>query len=528
MSWNRYLRGIQWFTLFQGVWTEDSTGDIPFNQTLTQSLVGKGLREVPGASYLQRATNVYGPGVSRVLRKRPGFSKIQSTTINAAGIWTGFVHLGEIADKFYGTASIVAGTHDIYDFANNPPTVVSGGTNFTVGADNLITPLLFTDGTTTGTIFVSRLRDLPQFISGAGTRSNFTIAGTGLTSLKPAIGEIFNQRAVWGDVNFDGTVYDDRLYWTDIRDGNLITDPTTQFLSFETRLKDRVRGLHKLSDICVIGKLNNIFTMVATQDAATPFIVQEEAAGQTRGVVSHQSMVEAGQRLFWMGNSNIHSIDQNFQIWDWADAIQPTIRGLNDARRQFTVAGVDTDRSLILFNVSDGTDTTNDLTIALNHKTGALYFWDLRRNAYGLRAVSDEIRLTGGGYVGLAYYELTGTAGALDDAAAVIGADVITPKYWVNYGAKAKIPYVALAVDPVGTESLTVTYALDDEDILTSPRTPAGSPYAVTGSTHKIFLVPIKAFAERIQLRIYNNTADAVYNVKAIGVPGITSQPVSG
>src|SRR3990167_9404158 len=107
LSWNRYLRGIQWFTLFQGVWTEDSTGDIPFNQTLTQSLVGKGLREVPGASYLQRATNVYGPGVSRVLRKRPGFSKIQSTTINAAGIWTGFVHLGEIADKFYGTASIV-------------------------------------------------------------------------------------------------------------------------------------------------------------------------------------------------------------------------------------------------------------------------------------------------------------------------------------------------------------------------------------------------------------------------------------
>ena len=526
MSWQAYMRGMNWYSLFQGAWTEESVGDTPINQMLVQGMVGRAMKSVKGASYLIRATNVYAPGVSRVLRTRPGFDKIHTTTVNAAGIWTGFVHLGEIADKFYGTVSIAAGSHNIYDFAADPPSAVTGGTNFTIGQDNLITPLLFTDGTTPGSIFLSRLRDLPQFIVGAGTRSNFTIAGTGLTSLKPAIGEIFTQRALYGDYDQDGTVYDDRVAWSDIRDGNLITDITTQFLSFETRLKDRVRGIRKLSDICVIGKLNNIFTMVPTPEATVPFMVQEEPAGRNRGVVSHNAMEEAEHQLFWMGNSNIHSMDQAFQFRDWADAIQPTIRGLNDARREFTICGVDTDRSLLLFNVSDGSDSTHDLTIALNYKTGAIYLWDLRRNAFGYRAVSDEIRLVGGGVTGFAYYEMTGTDGALDTATSIIGSDVITPKYWVAYGAKAKIPYVALAFDPVGSESVTVTYALDDEDILTSPRTPSGSPYAVTGTSHKIIIVPIKAVAERVQARIYNNTIDQIYNLKAIGVPGRVLQPV--
>ena len=258
-------------------------------------------------------------------------------------------------------------------------------------------------------------------------------------------------------------------------------------------------------------------------------MVQEEPAGRGRGTVSHQAVEETDHKIFWLGQSNIHSMDQQFQFRDWADAIQPTIRGLSDIRRELSISGVDGDRSLLLFNVSDSGQTTHDVTIALNYKTGAIYIWDLRRNAFGYREVSRQIRLVGGGYIGNSYYEMTGTDGALDTATAVIGADVISPKLWANaYGAKQKIPYVLLKVDPIGSEALTITYALDDEDILISPRTPSGSPYTVSGNTDDTILVPIKAFAERIQVRIYNNTADEVYLVKAIGVPALPLQPALG
>ena len=521
MSWSRYLKATRWYSVWGGLWTEE--GEIPTDQLLYQEMVGRSMRKVEGASYLAQANNVFAPGVSRVIRKRPGFSKINATTLNAAGIWTGFVHLGEIADKFYGTASIAAGSHNIYDFASDPPAAVTGGTNFTIAATNLITPLIFTDGTTPGAIFLSRSRDLPQFVVGAGTRSNFTIAGTGLTSLKPAIGEIFTQRALYGDYDQDGTVYDDRVAWSDIRDGNLITDITTQYLSFETRLKDKVRGIRKLSDICVIGKLNNIFTMVPTPEATVPFMVQEEPAGRSRGVVSHNAMDEADHKLFWLGNSNIHSMDQAFQFRDWADAIQPTIRGLNDARREVAVSGVDTDRSLIFFSVSDGSDSTNDDTIALNYKTGQLWIWTTRRNCYGYRQVSDEVRLVGGGYTGFAYYELTGTAGDLDDATSILDADVFTPRYYLNgLALRQKIPYVLLKIDPVATEQITVQYRLDDQ---TTWSDPSGSPYTASGTDEQIIVVPIKAVARRIQLRFRNNRADEVYNIHAVGLPALALQP---
>ena len=525
MSWNRYLRYTKWYRLFPGLWTEDSGGDIPQDQILYQQMVGRAMRRVPGAMYLERATNVYAPGATSILRTRPGFEKIHATAVSSTGIFTGFVHLGEIADEFLASMSIAGDKHSIYRYNANPPGELSGGSNPTIGADNLSRPVIFTDGTTPGAIFTFRLRDAHQFVSGTPTRSTLTVAGVGLSSLKAAIAEVFAQRVLYGDVNVDGTVYDDRVYHTDIRDGNLISDSTTQFLSFETTLKDRVRALRKLSDICLVGKLNNIFTMVPTENAGEPFMVQEEPAGRGRGTVSHNAVEEADHKLFWLGQSNIHSMDQQFQFRDWADAIQPTIRGLSDSRREVAISGVDVDRSLILFNVSDSGQSTHDVTIALNYKTGALYLWDLRRNAFGYREVSGQIRLVGGGYTGNSYYEMTGTRGSLDDATAVIGSDVISAKLWVNaYGTKQKIPFILLAMDPIASEQLTVTYALDDEDILTSPRTSTGSPYTMSGNKHKIVLVPIKAVAERIQVRIYNNATDAVYLVKGIGVPALPLQ----
>ena len=521
MSWSRYMKATRFYSLWGGLWSEE--GEVPVDQLLFQEMVGRGMRSVKGASYLAQANNVFAPGVSRVIRKRPGFSQVRSTAINAAGIVTGMVHLGEIADEFILAVSIAGSSHGLYRDNANPPGALAGGTAFTIGADNLIDTGLFTDGTNPMALFVSRQRDLPQSVNASATRADFTIAGTGLTSLRPAVMEIFTQRALYGDVNRDGTVFDDRVYWSDIRDGNLLTDHTIQFLSFETRLKDRVRAIRKLSDICLIGKLHNVFTMVPTPEATVPFMVQEEPGGKNKGPVSQQACLEIDQKLFWLGQSNIHSLDQNFQIRDWADAIQPTIRTLSDSRRDFAVAGVDTERSLILFTVSDAGQTTNSLTIGLNYKTGAIYLWTTRRNAYATREVSGQIRLIGGGYVGFFYNEFTGTAGDLDDATAVIDADVFTPRYFLNgLGIEQKIPYVLLIVDPVGTEAITVQYRLNDA---TTWSDPTGSPYTASGTDEQVIVVPIKAVARRIQLRFRNNRTDEIYLIKACGLPSLALQP---
>ena len=522
MSYSRYLRYTQWYNIFQGLWTEDTGADLPVDHVARPSFSGRLMSAVKGATYLAQANNVYGPGVSRILRTRPGFTQVRSTAINAAGVVTGMSHLGEIADEFILAVSIAATSHGLYRDSANPPGALSGGTAFTIGVDNLVDSALFTDGTTPGAIFVTRQRALPQFVNSTPTRSDFTIAGVGLTSLRPALMEIFTQRALYGDVNRDGTVFDDRVYWSDLRDGNLITDHTTQFVSFETGLKDRVRGLCKISDICCVFKLHNVFTMVPTPEAFAPFMVQEEPGGQNRGAVSQQAILEASHQLFWLGQSNIHSMNQRFEFRDWADAIQPTIRGLNDARREFSVAGLDVDRSLLFFTVSDAGQTTNSLTLALNYKTGAIYLWTLRRNAYAVRDVSGQLRLIGGGYVGAFYNELTGTAGDLDDATAVIDADVFTPRYWLGaYGVKKKVIGAFLKVDPVASESLTVQYRFDDS---TTWRDPDGSPYAIAGTDDDTLFVPFRGVVERVQLRFRNTTADAVYNVKAVGIPGLPLQ----
>lgn len=511
MSWKKYSKSIVWYNIFKGLYTEEPIGDIPTNPK-------------KGETYLAQANNVYAPGISAVLRKRPGFSKVRATAINANGIIAGMQHLGEIADEFILGVSISGTSHSLYRDSADPPGELATGTNFTIGQNNLLSSILFSDGTNAMAIFTSRQKDLPQSVNSSATRADFTIAGTGLTSLKPEICEVLGQRALYGDYDQDGTVYDDRVAWSAVRDGNLIDDITTDFESFETTEKDRIRAIRKFSDLGMVGKLNNVFLLAVTPAATKPFAVQEVPAGRYKGPVSHQATTEANQKAFWMGQTNIHSLDAMEQIKDWADVLRPTIAGLADDRREFSVVGHDVERNLLLFNVSDSGDTTNDLTIALNYKTGALYLWTLRRNAYAPRLVSGEHRLIGGGYVGLFYREMDGTSGDLDDATAVIDADVFTPRFWLNaYGHKQKIPFVLLSVDPIGSEKITVQYRLDDDSSWT---TPDESPISVSGTDTFLAGISIGKWAERIQLRFRNNTADEVYSVKAVGVPGLPTQPI--
>src|SRR3990167_607537 len=339
------------FSVLGGLNSVDNAADIP---------QGPHDENWDGILRMAQANNVFSPQKRYDLQTRPGMADVRSTAINAAGIFTGMVHMGEIADKFLMAVSIAAGSHNFYDDVANPPTAIAGGTNFTIGADNLVDWLLFRDGSAAVAIALSRQRDLPQSFTSSATRANFTIAGPGLTSLKPAIGEIFGQRAIYGDYNQDGTVHDDRVAYSDLRDGNLISDITVQFYSFETAQKDKVRALRKFGDVCLVGKMNNVYLLAVTPQSAKPYQQRELVAGRYKGPVSQQATLEADGKLWWMGQTNIHSMDAEGRIADVGDIIRPTIAGLSDTRREFTVAGYDSVNDLVLFAVSDGSDTKQD------------------------------------------------------------------------------------------------------------------------------------------------------------------------
>ena len=498
------LEGVQEikFDILGGMNTLDNPADInqvPRNPSLGTLDPGTPIRMV-------QAQDVYAPNDRYDLSTRPGFSEVRSTAINAAGIVTGMGHQGEIADRFLLTVSIAAGSHNIYQDSANPPAAISGGTNLTIGQDNLTTLLNFTDGSTSGTIVLSRLRDLPQFVNGSATRSDFTVAGTGLTSLKPGIGEIFGQRALYADVNFDGTVYFNRIYWTDLRDGNLITTPTSQFESFERRTSDKVRGLRVLSDFCIVGSRDYLSLLALTPNAIKPFAIQDVPLGAGRGPISHQGMISTDQRCAWMAQSGIYSIEgsQGEVIKEWTGLLKPTVSGWSESRREYSVAGYDHKTDIGVWAISESGQSAHNKVVGVNFRTGEVYLWTLTRNAFAHRIVSGEQRLVGGGYVGKFYNEVQTTVftGNADDATAAIDADVITPRHHCGDPSRVKIFLgVKVAFDYQGTtEAVTVQYRLNDASSWASF---AASPYTVTGTTgdftQKFF--PLAKAGTHLQLR---------------------------
>lgn len=470
---------------------------------------------VPGKSGFLRmvqAQNVYQPGDRHDLMTLPGFAKRKSTTINAAGIVTGGIDFGEMASLEYLTVSIAAGSHNIYLNSANPPAAVSGGSNPTIGQDNLCDPLLFTDGSNAGGIFLWRLRDTPQFINSSGTRSSLTIAGTGLTALKPAIGEIFAQRAIYADVNRDGTVEDDMLYWTDIRDGNLITDYTIQRESVETNDKDKVRAVRRMSDVCVVGKMNNLFLLAASPLARKPFALRELPMGKGRGPVSQQGTVATDDAVYWMGKHNLHRLTLEGRIDDLADHIRPTLTSLAQAKIEYCVAGHLPSQNLVIWSVAPSGATSRTRQIAYNYKTGEVFLWTRTRNAYWNYFDSDIMKLSGGGEVGFFYEELTGTTGNADDATAAIDADVITPRH--RFPGLSLIAGVKARFDQQGTsEAVTVQYRLNDASSWSSFD---ASPYTVAGTAgdldEKFF--PLMKTGKACQLRFRDANSGQQFRVQ--------------
>lgn len=473
---------------------------------------------------MAQANDVWAPNNRYDLSTRPGFSEGRSTTINVNARITGMGHQGEINDRFLLTASINGGTHSIYQDSANPPAEIAGGTNFTEDQDNLTTLLNFTDGVNPLTILLSRRRDLPQSINAAGTRANFTIAGTALTSLKPAIGEIFGQRALYADVDYDGTIYNNRVYRSDIRDGNLITDPTTQFDSFERRTADKIRGLKFISDVCLVGSRDYLSFLVLNTIGSNPFRIQDIPVGAGTGPISHQSMISAGaQRAAWAAASGVFSLEgnQGEVTREWTSFTKPFWNSLNQSRLEFISAGYDSKTDIGCFAVSESGQTKHNKVLGINFTTKENYIWTLTRNAFATRIVSGEQRLIGGGYVGKFYNEIQTSVftGNADDATGIIDADVFTPRHHCGYpGVNKVFAGIKVWFDKQGTsEAVTLQYRLNDastwEDF-------DASPYTVTGTAGDVdckFFSLMKA-GKNLQIRFRDANTGQAFRIQKYSI----------
>jgi hypothetical protein len=266
----------------------------------------------------------------------------------------------------------------------------------------------------------------------------------------------------------------------------------------------------------MVGNRHQFYVLAVTTAAAKPFALREFPIGLTKGPIGSHSAIEVDGVLYWMGLRNIHSLDPNtLKFKDLADNIKPTIAGLSETRRAYTIAGYDPQNGLILFAVSNSGESTNKRIIAVNPKTGAVYpNWTLSVNAMALRFASSVPYLIMGGYVGKFRNFPSGTTGDLDDATAVIDADVITPRHHANAPDWVKLyEGVTVVWDLQSSEDVTLQYRMNDDSSWTSF---AESPYSVTGTAGHVDVkhFPLMQVGTHLQLRFRDTLSGDVFRVQ--------------
>ncbi len=465
---------------------------------------------------MAKAQNVHGPvDFPGSLKTIPGFAKQNTSALgDATSSITGGVWGSEVVDVHIITSSDSGTDHSIYDGSNDNE-IASPGTDFTIGEDNLVDWTIFNDGVNPMMIACSLQRDTPQRINASKARADFNISGTVL----PQFTDVLSARLMMGAPSVGGTVFDDRVYWSDRRDGNLITTASQQFESFEKRLKGRVRGIKTYSDVLVVGDLHNVFLLPPTPSGLTAFgTPQEIAMGINEGPVGHHSMGIADKKLWWRGPNGIYSLDaltEQVKNWTAPEWIRQTFLDFNHADDEYTRFGHWPQQDMVVFSLNGSGSNIRNRMIGVNYNTGALYFpWTRERNALWSGLSSSVPTLYGGGNDGDWYEEFTGTTGDADDAGGTIDADVFTPRHHMGRPGWVKIfGGIMVHFDPVGTQVVTVKYRLDDKSTLNAF---SASPYTVssTAGDTDVKYFPLMKPGEYLQLEFQDAISGEILHVK--------------
>lgn len=459
------------------------------------------------------------PDPAGELVTRPGFSKAFATAIAGSLKITGLHYMKDLADEL-----IVTCGNGTFKRGNaNPPGALTGGTAFTSGDNVLTRSTIFNDFL----IAVSNARDLPQTVNASAVRAD--LGGT------PARGmdvKAFARRVCMFSPIYSGTTYRSLMAFTSANDNQAAwTAPVTvNFLNFgRTGTDVNLLGGEVFADHLMAFTEDGVFPVYATPNALLPLAFQQSAFTEAGGGPPNiQAVVSANDHLYWISkNFDVKVMDRAGRVTSakYADAVRPFLRGLNDSRRIYTVGGWDPIYRMVLWAVSDGSDTQNNTVLALHLDTGWFFLHTISRNAFCNRTVSGEPRLLGGGYSGFLYNEYdASTTGNLDDSTAAISARAVLPRLHAGQpDVTKKIPYCLVEVDPIGTETITVDGNLDDNTGFTDVST----TLAVTGTDTKLFRVAIPAPWKRFQPRFTDAVSGERMRIIRLGFPRPIATTVS-
>jgi len=441
---------------------------------------------------------------------RDGFSHVRATAIAGAGSITGMSHgLRDASDKFVLTDS----DGDTFIDDANPPVKLAGGTDYTDGVDNLTR----FDTHESLLIGVSRLRDLPQTVNTSGVRAD--LGGT------PPYGldyKVFGRRGHMFSPLYGGTTYLERIMFNSANDDHDVwADPTTiNFLNFGRPGSGvQVVGGEVYADHLMTFTSDAVFPVYTTPNATIPFSFQKEIFREAGGgPVGAHAVVATAEGLYWISNNFDVKQQVGLQVNSIGRAVQPFLRGLNDARRQFISGGFEPKNRMVVWNVSDGADTVHKTQLCLQIDTGWFYIQTIQCNALANRMVSGELQLIGGHNNGLFSTLYDGsTTGDLQTAVSLIDADIITPRLHLGMpGIVKKVPYLCVEFDPIATEVVTVQYRLDDATAWTSF---SESTTTMSGTDIQTAWYPIPGPFERIALRFRDANSGERKRELRIGFP---------
>lgn len=457
---------------------------------------------------MSQALNVIGDPYGDLITS-PGFSKVRASAISGTPSITGMFHLGDLADEF-----ILWGSNGKPHRDNaNPPGAITGGTDFTTGADVRVRGDIANDLL----VCVSSSRNVPQTFNASMTRADLGGTPPRGVDYKYAFRRGFMFAPSDGSTTYRhfasfNSANDDEDAWAN--------PYTINRLNFGRPGTDvNLLGGEYYNTYLMAFTEDRIYPIYSTPNAILPVAFHDSFFSEKGGgPASIHAVVKANERLYWLSKGFDVKVLFQSSVKSIGYPIQPFLRGLNDSRRTQIVGGWEPQYRIVWWAVSDGSDSTHQDAVGLQVDTGRFFFRTIARNSFANRTVSGEIRLIGGGHAGFFYNEFDSSAtGDLDDSASAIDADVMTPRHHLGIpGVYKRIPYVAVEFDPVGTEAVTVQYQLDDDQTWTSFE---NSPITLSGTdtiTKKFFIG--KDF-DRIRLRFRDANSGERFRVKRYGFP---------
>ena len=489
----------QWMDIFGGQ-NSNHTDSLRQDRTLVEMATAKNVSPYPTGK----------------LFTRPGFSEIRATALSGAPVVTGMFHLGGLADEFILTASDGTINRD----NANPPGAISGGTALTSGATNL-TRADIHEGKL---IIVSQLNNVPQTIDASVTRAD--LGGT------PPYGldyKVFARRGCMFKPTYAGTNYRTYMSFNSANDDHdAWTLPiTVNKLNFgRENSKANVLGGEIFQAHLMAFTEDQVFPVYQTAAADLPLAFQDAVMNEEGGgpPIIH-SVIAADNKLAWISKGgDVKMMLPSREVISIGKAIQPYLLGLADAYRTICVGAWEPKYRLFIWAVAESGATTNLNCVALHadkiNGSYQYFFLTISRQAWAMRRVSGQLRLIGGGYAGKFYNEFdSSTTGDLDNAASAIDADIITPRHHLGLpDVRKRVPFFDMEVDPIGSETITVSYRYDDDTSWTA----FSSSFAVTGTDSKRKRFFFGKVFKRVQLRFEDANSGERFRLIRYGFPDPT------